>query len=59
MAYYKKAKPKKKSSKYTSVEKLAYQIGQIEKGLKNPNSRVYESFNNGRNIEKKKKKPLF
>mgnify|MGYP007007385818 CR=1 FL=1 len=59
MAYYKKTKPKKKSNKYTSIEKLAYQIGQIEKGLKNPKSKVYESYHKGHNVKSSQKKPLF
>ena len=34
-------------SRRTNLEKLAYSFGQINRGLKNPNSRVYESYANG------------
>ncbi len=39
---------KKKGRKYTELERLSYNLGQVSRGLKNPNSRVYESFNNGK-----------
>ena len=44
--------------KYTEIEKLAYNMGRIETGLKNPDSRVYESYHNGCS-GKKDKKSLF
>lgn len=51
---------RKKRAKFTQVERLAYQMGRIERGKKNPNSRVHESFNNGLNGKSStKKKPLF
>lgn len=51
MAYrnnYGRNKGKGKGKKYTELEKLAYNMGRVKKGLTNPDSRVYESFNNGR-----------
>lgn len=36
-----------KRKKYTRLERQAYYLGKIKRGLTNPNSRVYESFNNG------------
>lgn len=51
---------KKRKSKYTEIEKLAYQLGRIDCGLKNPDSRVSESYANGRKALKvKHKKSLF
>lgn len=55
MAVKKKSKKKGRSE----LEKLAYNLGKIERGKKNPNSKVYDSFNNGLKApEKKAKKPL-
>ena len=63
MAYAKYGKAKnlrKTKKKYTEVERLAYNMGRIKKGLQNPNSRVYESYVNGCNREiTKNTKPLF
>ena len=58
MAYsgYKK---KGKKSKYTQLERLAYQMGQIDKGLKDSNTLVYDSFQAGCTATKRKKKPLY
>ena len=51
---------KKKRSKYTEQEKFAYRYGQVQRGLKNPNSRIAESFNNGQKVrEKKARKSLY
>lgn len=60
-SYGKSRKSSKSKKKYTEVERLAYNMGRIKKGLSNPNSRVYESYVNGCNDNKtsKKKKPLF
>lgn len=59
---YKKGKGTKKSSsksKYTELERQAYNMGKIKRGLSNPNSRVYESYNNGlKGTTSKTKKPL-
>ncbi|HBJ97752.1 MAG TPA: hypothetical protein DDY82_01610 [Clostridiales bacterium] len=50
----------KSKSKYTEIERLSYMLGQIQAGLANSDSRVYESYNNGKNSTKKKtKKSLF
>ena len=61
MAYYSKGKKRtKKGKKYTQVEKLAYQMGKVKRGLKNPNSRVYASYVNGcTGKSSSNKKPLF
>lgn len=66
MAYYSRrttryaSKSRKKRSKFTQVEKIAYQMGQVKRGLANPNSRVYASYVNGCNGKtRKNKKPLF
>ena len=49
-----------KKSRYTQVEKTAYLMGQVERGLKNPNSRITASYENGsREPNKRVKKPLF
>lgn len=54
-----KKKKWKKKGKYSDWEKLAYKLGQVNRGLGNTNSRVYESFQNGNTVrEKKSKKPL-
>ena len=53
-------KTKKKSSTASQLKKLAYQMGQVERGLKNPNSQISASFNNGKQVKKRSaKKPLF
>ena len=63
MAYGKYGKSKKfgkSKKKYTEVERLAYNMGRIKKGLSNPNSRVYESYVNGcQGKTTKNTKPLF
>lgn len=46
-------------SKYTNLESLAYQMGRIEKGLKDSNTRVYDSYQAGCNSTKRVKKPLY
>ena len=49
-----------KKSRYTQVEKTAYLMGQVERGLKNPNSRITASYENGAKEPKlREKKPLF
>lgn len=41
-----KSRRRKKSS-YTELERMAYNLGKVKRGLNNPNSRVFESYNNG------------
>ena len=54
----KKARNKKsKLSKSTKLKRLAYDMGQVERGLKNPDSAITASFNSGK--EFKKRKSLF
>lgn len=50
----------KKKSKYCAQEKFAYIFGQVTRGLNNPESRITESFNNGKKVkDKKPKKSLY
>lgn len=45
---YGKNKPRKgKKSSYTELERLAYNLGKINRGLKNPDTRVFASYKNG------------
>lgn len=37
----------KKRSSYTELERMAYNLGKVKRGLNNPNSRVFESYKNG------------
>ena len=46
-----------KKSKYSNVEKVAYHMGQVARGLKNPDCRVYQSYQSGLK-GKKARKPL-
>ena len=59
-AYKKNYKNSKKSKRNgNSLLKLARQLGQIERGKSNPNSRVYEAFAKGKAEPKKSvRKPL-
>ena len=51
---------KGKKSKFTKVEKLAFEMGKVARGRSNPNSRITESYNKGKTAPtKKEKKPLF
>ena len=66
MAYYSRTRRsisksrRRKKKRFTEVEKIAYHMGQVKRGLANPNSRVYASYVNGCNGKTtKKKKPLF
>lgn len=52
-------KNKRKVSRSTELKRLAYNMGQVEKGLKNPNSQISSSFQAGKDREKTKRKPLF
>lgn len=56
-----KSRRKNKSkSKYHELERAAYQRGQVERGLANPESRIFESYQKGLSVpEKRQKKPLF
>lgn len=58
-----KRSTRKRKSKYTEVEKLAYKMGQVMAGCENEDSKVYESMANGMAsvVDKKarKTKPLF
>ena len=46
MAYSRK-RGKRKTTKRTELERLAYNMGKVKRGLSNPNSRVFESYKNG------------
>lgn len=60
MANYNNYKGKKKS-KYSNLEKTAFAMGLVKRGLKNPNSKIYESYNAGINSKKdpQAKKTMF
>lgn len=49
----------KKTSRASELRKLAYNLGQVQKGLKNPDSQISASYNAGMNKQKKEKKSLF
>ena len=53
----KKRKNKQKNFK-KDVKSLAYKLGVVQKGLKNPNSQITESYNAGLNSAKKENKPF-
>lgn len=46
-------------SKYSNLERLAFQMGRIDKGLKDSNTRVYDSYQAGCDATKRVKKPLY
>ena len=49
-----------KKDKYSELEKLAYRMGQVKRGLKNPDSKISESFGNGCAVrERKPRKTMF
>lgn len=49
----------KRSDRASRLRKLAYDMGQVQKGLKNPDSQITASYNAGINKQKKEKKSLF
>lgn len=49
----------RKQSKATRLTRLAYDLGQVQKGLMNPDSRIAHSYNTGKNSVAKEKKSLF
>ena len=51
---------RKRRSKYSAVERQAYLNGMVERGLKNPESKISQSFNRGKQAPtKRKKRTLF
>ena len=63
MAKYFKKSYKKKNKKYknkrSALEKLAYDLGKIERGKSNPDSKVYTSYHAGKSQPKAStRKPL-
>lgn len=56
-----KRKPTRKPRrKYSEVEKIAYRMGQVQRGLKNPDSLVSAAFTAGVTVPvKKERKTLF
>ena len=55
-----KSRGYRKNNSARELTKLAYQLGQIERGKKNPDSRISESFNRGATApQKRERKPLF
>ena len=50
---------RRKKSSYTELERMAYNLGKVKRGLNNPNSRVFESYKNGCTSKTtKNRKPL-
>ena len=49
----------RRRSKYSNLERLAFQMGRIDKGLKDSNTRVYDSYQAGCTATKRAKKPLY
>ena len=49
----------KKQSKTERLTRLAYEMGQVQRGLKNPESKITSSYKAGENSVKKTKQPLF
>lgn len=54
MAWYKNRnygnrgyKKGKRGGRYTEQEKIAYRMGQVQRGLKNPDSKITASYNKG------------
>lgn len=57
---YKSNSRGKKRSRRSPQEKFAFRLGQVNRGLKNPDSRISESFANGQKPkDKKQKKSLY
>ena len=55
-----KARPRKYTRRRNDLTFLAYKMGQVERGLKNPDSKISESFNRGATAPQKRvKKTLF
>ncbi len=51
---------RKPRRKYSEVEKMAYRMGQVQRGLKNPDSLITAAFNAGTIVPtKKERKTLF
>lgn len=54
-----KYKGNRNKGRFTDAERLAYTLGLIEKGKKNPDSKIYESYNRGLQGQvSKKQKPI-
>ena len=57
--YKKTTKKGKRKSKYTELERLAFNMGKVKRGISNPDSRVHVSYNNGLKAKTtSKRKPL-
>lgn len=51
---------KVKQKKYSELEIPAYRMGQVKRGLKNPDSKISASYENGCSVkERKPRKTLF
>lgn len=48
-----------KKTQTQQLTTLARQMGQIERGLKNPDSRISQSYNQGKNPKQRKSRTLF
>lgn len=40
-------KKRSRRGRYTEQEKIAYRMGQVQRGLKNPDSKISASYNKG------------
>ena len=49
-----KTSSRSRRPKYSELEKLAFKLGLVQRGLSNPDSRVFESYNNGKKGPTKK-----
>lgn len=49
----------KNNDRVKALKKLAFDMGCVQRGLKNPNSQLTSSYNAGLTKTKKEKKPLF
>ncbi len=56
---YKQRKSSKKNSYANRITQLARDMGAVDRGRKNPDSRVSAAYNQGNNAGKRKKKTLF
>ena len=57
--YNSRKKFKAKKKKFTELERMAYNLGKVNRGLHNTDSRVYASYQNGlKGKTTRNKKPL-
>ncbi len=60
MARYKNFKKRSRKQRFTQVEKTAFLMGQVQRGLNNPDSRISASYERGiKEPTKRPRKTLF